>query len=54
MPLKPGEKLELFEIVAARGAGGMEEAYHAKNTRLERLVAIKILPGHLSSNSTTF
>ena len=52
MPLQAGEKLGPYEIVGLLGAGGMGEVYQVKDTRLERLVAIKILPDHLSSNST--
>jgi len=50
MPLAPGVKLGPYEIVAALGAGGMGEVYRARDTRLERDVAIKILPAHLSEN----
>src|SRR3972149_1027548 len=48
MALEAGTKLGPYEIVAAIGAGGMGEVYRAKDTRLERTVAIKILPAHLS------
>jgi serine/threonine protein kinase/Tol biopolymer transport system component len=51
MPLFPGAKLGPYEIVAAIGAGGMGEVYRARDTRLGRDVAIKVLPQHLSSNS---
>jgi serine/threonine protein kinase/WD40 repeat protein len=51
MPLASGAKLGPYEIVAPIGAGGMGEVYRARDTRLERLVALKILPAHLSSNS---
>jgi serine/threonine protein kinase len=50
MSLAPGTKLGPYEIVAPLGAGGMGEVYRAKDTRLERTVAIKILPAHLSSD----
>ena len=43
MPLVSGTKLGPYEIVAPLGAGGMGEVYRAKDTRLERTVAIKIL-----------
>jgi eukaryotic-like serine/threonine-protein kinase len=51
MPLARGTKLGPHEITAPLGAGGMGEVYRARDTRLDREVAIKILPGHLSSNS---
>src|ERR1700730_14443957 len=50
MPLIPGSKLGPYEIQSAVGAGGMGEVYRARDIRLERIVAIKVLPGHLSSN----
>jgi len=50
MPLVSGTKLGPYEIVAPLGAGGMGEVYRARDTRLERNVAIKILPRQLSSD----
>src|SRR5688572_8593372 len=44
MPLTAGTRLGPFEIVAALGAGGMGEVYRARDIRLERDVAIKVLP----------
>jgi eukaryotic-like serine/threonine-protein kinase len=50
MALTPGTKLGPYEIVSPLGAGGMGEVYRARDTRLERTVAVKILPAHLSEN----
>ncbi len=50
MALDPGTRLGPYEIVAGIGAGGMGEVYRAKDTRLGRDVAVKVLPQHLSSN----
>ena len=50
MTLVPGTKLGPYEIQLPLGAGGMGEVYRARDTRLERTVAIKILPAHLSSD----
>src|SRR5262249_29815598 len=52
MPLAPGTHLGPYEISTPLGAGGMGEVYHARDTRLERSVAIKILPEHLSKDPT--
>src|SRR6266850_5268633 len=48
MTLSSGSRLGPYEILAPLGAGGMGEVYRARDTRLERIVAIKILPAHLS------
>jgi len=50
MPLAPGAKLGPYEILTPLGAGGMGEVYRARDTRLERSVAIKILPAQFSSD----
>src|SRR6202051_14368 len=50
MALTSGTTLGPYEIVAPLGAGGMGEVYRARDTRLDRTVAIKILSEHLSSN----
>ena len=50
MALTSGTKLGPYEIQLLLGAGGMGEVYRARDTRLERMVAIKILPARLSSN----
>src|SRR6201987_3082340 len=44
MPLAPGTRLGPYEIVAPLGAGGLGEGYRARDTRLDRAVAIKVLP----------
>jgi serine/threonine protein kinase len=44
MPLCPGTRLGPYEIVSAIGAGGMGEVYRARDTKLDRDVAIKVLP----------
>ncbi len=46
MSLKSGQKLGPFEIIEKAGAGGMGEAYRANDTRLDRTVAIIILPAN--------
>jgi eukaryotic-like serine/threonine-protein kinase len=51
MSLQPSTRLGPYEIISSIGAGGMGEVYRARDTRLDRIVAIKVLPGHLSSNS---
>jgi serine/threonine protein kinase/Tol biopolymer transport system component len=50
MALTSGTRLGPYEITGALGAGGMGEVYRALDTRLQRTVAIKILPAHLSSD----
>jgi len=47
MSLAPGTRLGPYEIVAPAGAGGMGEVYRARDTRLGRTVALKILPGEI-------
>lgn len=50
MSIPTGTRLGPYEVLAPIGAGGMGEVYRGKDTRLDRIVAIKVLPSHLSSN----
>jgi serine/threonine protein kinase len=50
MTLSSGTRLGPYELVSRIGAGGMGEVYRARDTRLERTVAVKVLPSHLSSS----
>jgi eukaryotic-like serine/threonine-protein kinase len=49
--LSSGTRLGPYELVEPVGAGGMGEVYRARDTRLERTVAVKVLPSHLSSSA---
>jgi serine/threonine protein kinase len=51
MPLQSGTKLGPYEILSQLGAGGMGEVYKATDTRLNRTVAIKVLPANLSADA---
>src|ERR1700682_5623073 len=51
MAILPGLRLGPYEVLSAIGAGGMGEVYRAKDTRLDRTVAIKVLPPHLADSS---
>jgi serine/threonine-protein kinase len=50
LALTAGTRLGPYEIIAALGAGGMGEVYKARDTRLDRIVAIKVLPKRLSED----
>ena len=50
MPLPTGTRLGPYEVVAPLGAGGMGEVYRARDAKLDRFVAIKVLPPHLGAD----
>src|SRR5262245_24090059 len=50
MPLGPGSRFGPYEVISALGAGGMGEVYKARDTRLDRTVAIKVLPDAFASD----
>src|ERR1700731_4492824 len=51
MPILTGKRLGPYEILSSIGSGGMGEVYRAKDTRLDRIVAIKVLPPHLADRA---
>lgn len=51
MLLHPGTRLGSYEIVGTLGAGGMGEVYRAKDLRLGREIAVKVLPAEVSSSA---
>lgn len=52
MALAPGTRLGHYEVLSPIGAGGMGEVYRARDPRLGRDVAVKVLPDHLASDET--
>jgi serine/threonine protein kinase len=51
MPLESGRRLGPYEILASIGAGGMGEVYKARDTRLKRDVALKVLPESFATDA---
>src|SRR6058998_3493739 len=51
MPLSAGTRLGPYEILSPLGAGGMGEVYRARDSRLERDVAVKVLPRSLAADA---
>jgi hypothetical protein len=51
MPVRPGARLGPYQVLALIGAGGMGEVYKARDTRLDRTVAIKVLPANVATDS---
>ena len=50
MLLACGTRLGFYEIISCVGTGGMGELYRTRDIRLKRIIALKIIPEHLSSN----
>ncbi|MFZ3329520.1 MAG: protein kinase [Candidatus Acidiferrales bacterium] len=50
MPIASGTRFGPYEVISAAGAGGMGEVYRAKDTRLDRTVAVKVLPSELAQD----
>ena len=50
MPLAPGTRIGVYEVTSAIGAGGMGEVYRAKDSKLKRDVALKVLPVEVAAD----
>ena len=50
MHLSPGDRLGRYEVLSLLGKGGMGEVYRARDAELDRLVAIKVLPGEVAED----
>jgi serine/threonine protein kinase len=51
MAILPGSRLGPYEVLSAVGAGSMGEVYHARDTRLDRIIAIRVLSARLADRS---
>lgn len=51
MPIPAGTRFGPYEIISAAGAGGMGEVYRARDTRLDRTVAVNVLPSELAQGT---